>query len=131
MRQFSSTYLSKNHHQFTVKIFVVRYLWLDFRSNGLYLMFHRFSKLLREVSDIRKILREFYCGCTIKLLSTNCSFHTENNQTFVFRTDLFHSVRTLKLRSEYFAVWTSQLVNKSIVLKYHPLLVCHFVPVEQ
>ena len=27
----------------------------------------------------------------------------------------FHSVRTPKPRSEYFAVWTSQLVNKSMV----------------
>ena len=35
----------------------------------------------------------------------------ENIPTLVFR-----SVRTSKLRSEYFPVWTSQLVNKIIVL---------------
>ena len=34
---------------------------------------------------------------------------------FFVRTS-FHSVHTSKLRSEYFAVWTSQLVNKSILL---------------
>ena len=36
------------------------------------------------------------------------SVHRENIRTLVFRTS--------KLRSEYFPVWTSQLVNKSIVL---------------
>ena len=44
----------------------------------------------------------------------------ENIQTSAFRTDLTEtsllSVRTSKLRSEYFPVWTSQLVNKSILL---------------
>ena len=38
-----------------------------------------------------------------------------NIWTLVFRTDLT-SVRTSKLRSKYFPVWTSQLVNKSILL---------------
>ena len=36
------------------------------------------------------------------LILTNCSFHTEDIWTSVFVQTSFHSVRTSKLRSEYF-----------------------------
>ena len=46
----------------------------------------------------------------MKLLLSNCWFHTENIGTS------FHKVRTSDLRTEYFAVWISQFVNKNIIL---------------
>ena len=71
----------------------------------------------REFSEtFQTTFRRFYCGFTMKLLLTNCQSHTEDIRTLVFVRTSVHSVRTLKLRSENFALWTSQLVNKSIGL---------------
>ena len=63
-----------------------------------------------------KPFRQLHGGYTIKLLLTNCSFHTENIRTLAFVRTSFHLVRTSKLQFEYFAVWTSHLVDKSIIL---------------
>ena len=53
----------------------------------------------------------------------------ENVWTLVFRTDLTSfGTGTSKLRFKYFPVWTSQLVNKSIVLI---IAGCVFQGVEQ
>ena len=98
-----------------MKNFVVGFS-LDFHLMVFNLYSIVFLGVFRALSNnIPKILREFYCGYIMKFLLTNCSLHTENIRTLVFRTDLIRSIRTLKLRSECFAVWTSQLVNKSIV----------------
>ena len=80
------------------------------------------SLVFRKLSaNSSKYFRQLHGGYTIKLLLINCSFHTENVRTLVFVRNSFHSVRTSKRRSEYFAVWTSQLVNKSIELTIRSL----------
>ena len=66
-------------------------------------------------SDISlEIFKQLHGGYTVKLLLTNCLFHTENTWTFVFCIDLLHLVHIPKLLFENFAIWTSQLVKKSI-----------------
>ena len=53
------------------------------------LYFIGFLRVFRELSDnIPKILQVFCYGYTIKILLTNCSFHTENIRILVFRTDV-------------------------------------------
>ena len=53
----------------------------------------------------------------MKLLLTNYSFQTESNHTLRFCADfiLFNPLVKTMIR-EYFAVWTPQLVDKSILL---------------
>ena len=51
----------------------------------------------------------------MKLFSTNYSFQTESNRTLGFCADLILFGPLVKTTiSEYFAVWTPQLVDKSI-----------------
>ena len=75
-------------------------------------------RLTKYIDNSLKIFPQLHGGYTIKLLLTNCSFQLRKifKPQFFVRAS-FHSVRTSKLRSEYFAVWTSQLVNKSIVMR--------------
>ena len=92
----------KFHEKFCYRFFVRLSLKWQFFPH-----FIDFLRVFRELFDnIPKILREFHYAYTIKLLLTNCRSICK----------IFYSVRTLKLLSEYFAVWISQLVNKSIVL---------------
>ena len=78
-REFSRNFMEKSVVGFSS----------DFHRNGLYYVFQKFSESFQELSDnITKILQEFYCGHTIKLLLTNCSSHTENVRTLVSCTDL-------------------------------------------
>ena len=48
-------------------------------------------------------------------LLTNCLLHTEDTRTLVFVQTSFNSVCVSKLQYKYFAIWTSQSLNKSIV----------------
>ena len=53
----------------------------------------------------------------MKLLLTNYSFQTASNRTLDFCADLILFGPLVKIMiSEYFAVWTPQLVDKSILL---------------
>ena len=55
-----------------------------------------------------KIYGQAHNDCTIKVLSTNCSFHTENIRTLVFCTDLISFGGDVKTEVQYVSVWTLQ-----------------------
>ena len=56
--------------------------------------------------DDPNIYREVYFVHTEKILLVNCSVHTEIFGPYLLVQFWFHSVRTSKVRSESFAVWT-------------------------
>ena len=79
-----------------------------------------FPKVFRELPDnIPKILREFYCGCTIKYNKTLINqlfvpYGKYLDLSFSYGPHFIRSIYNTAVRTD-FAVWTSQLVNKSIV----------------
>ena len=80
----------------------------DFRRNSLYYIFRQF---FQEFSDnILKTLREYSDGYTIKLLITNCSFHTGNIRTLktVYFKGFCHFMAPGPM-----ALWTHILVSRN------------------
>ena len=86
-----------------------------------FITFQKFS------NHFPKIFWQVHGGYTIKHSLTFCSFHTENFWTLVFVRTSFHSVRTSELRSDYFEVWTSRLINKSILFLAFPVILNVFL----
>ena len=100
---------SENFPTFSGNVFGLSQNWASSDNSS---VFRKFS------NKSPKIFWHIHGGYTIKLLLTKCSFHTENIRTLVFvRTSFIRSVR--QNCGLNIALWTSQLVNKTIKSYWH------------